>query len=91
MRYRAGNTILELASQFGISRTTVMAHLDRGAVGRRDATKEWDADTLRRATRLYTGGHSFASVAHDFGIDPTTVAKRLRHAGVPIRSRRGWR
>jgi hypothetical protein len=87
--YRAGATIMELAGRFSISRTTVMAHLNRRNVKRRAATKEWDADALSRAARSYAGGSSLAYIGAEFGIDPQTVANRLRNAGIPIRPRRG--
>ena len=88
--YRAGATIKELAEQFDIARTTVMAHLDRRNVQRRATAKEWDDDALSGAARSYANGYSLAHIADQFGVDPKTVANRFRRAGVPIRPRRGW-
>jgi DNA-binding CsgD family transcriptional regulator len=88
-RYRAGDTINELAHRFGINRTTVIAHLDRRGVQRRALLKQWDHKTLNRAARSYADGSSLATIAEQFGIDPSTVANRFRRAGVPIRPRRG--
>lgn len=84
-RYRAGETIMQLAGRFGISRTTVMAHLDRRGVERRAIAKLWDDAALTVAARSYDRGYSLAHVAAEFGLDPSTVANRLRRAGVSIR------
>jgi lambda repressor-like predicted transcriptional regulator len=89
-RYRAGDTINELADRFGINRTTVIAHLDRRGVQRRALSKQWDHKTLTYAVRSYADGSSLAAIAEQFGLDPSTVANRFRRAGVPIRPRRGW-
>jgi DNA-binding CsgD family transcriptional regulator len=88
--YHVGDTIMQLARRFGISRTTVMAHLDRRSVRRRATAKEWNDDALSRAAASYADGRSLACIADEFGLDPSTVANCLRKAGVPIRPRRGW-
>ncbi len=82
---------MDLAGRFAISRTTVMAHLDRRNVQRRVAVREWDDDALSRAARSYADGSSLAHIGDQFGIDPQTVANRLRRAGVAIRPRPGWK
>jgi AraC-like DNA-binding protein len=89
-RYRAGDTINELAHRFAINRTTVIAHLDRRGVERRATSKQWNHKTLTSAARSYADGSSLADVAAQFGLDPSTVANRFRRAGIPIRPRRGW-
>ena len=89
--YGAGDTIMQLADRFGISRSTVMAHLDRRDVQRRATAKHWDYDALAAAARSYAGGDSLARIADQYGLDPQTVANRLRKAGVAIRPRRGTR
>ena len=88
--YRAGATIEELAGRFSISRTTVIAHLDRRSVQRRATAKQWDHETLASAARTYQNGSSLADIAEQHDLDPQTVANRLRRAGVTIRPRRGW-
>ena len=87
--YRAGQTIMQLAGRFAISRTTVIAHLNRRNVERRVIARQWDASTLKAAARRYTQGGSLAQLGAEFGVDAKTIAKRLRAAGVPIRPRRG--
>jgi Transposase len=88
--YQAGATITQLVELFRISRTTVMAHLDRRGVQRRAVAKQWDHKKLASAARSYAAGSSLATIAAQFGLDPSTVANRFRRAGVPIRPRRGW-
>ena len=87
--YRAGDAIADLAAQFAINRTTVMAHLNRRNVQRRAATKEWNDDAIAAAANAYVDGYSLADIADRHGLDPQTVANRLRRAGIPIRPRRG--
>jgi hypothetical protein len=86
--YQAGATITQLVERFRISRTTVMAHLDRRGVQRRAVEKQWDQKRLASAARRYADGSSLATIAAQFGLDPSTVANRFRRAGVPIRPRR---
>jgi DNA-directed RNA polymerase specialized sigma24 family protein len=38
----------------------------------------------------YNSGESIATIGHDLGVSPTTVRRRLLHAGVALRSRPGW-
>ena len=77
--YRAGATIIQLAMEFGIHRTTVAGHLDRHGVPRHSELTVWDDDILREAAELYATGLSLAD-----------VAERFRRAGVTVRPRRGW-
>jgi AraC-like DNA-binding protein len=88
--YQAGATITQLVERFRISRTTVMAQLDRRGVQRRAVAKQWDHKQLASAARSYADGSSLATIAAQFGLDPSTVANRFRQAGIPIRPRRGW-
>ena len=89
--YHAGATIMQLAERLSISRTTVMAHLDRRRVQRRNVAKQWDDDALAAAADTYTEGASLAAIAKTHDLDPQTVANRLRRAGITIRPRRGWK
>jgi predicted DNA binding protein len=82
---------MQLAERFHISRTTVMAHLDRHHVQRRSVAKHWDDDALAAAADAYTEGASLAAIAKPHDLDPQTVANRLRRAGIKIRPRRGWK
>jgi|1185.fasta_scaffold301550_1 transposase len=84
--YEQGATIDELATRFGVHRTTVMAHLERQGAPRRCGTV---TKNLNEATRLYEQGWSLARVGDHFGVDGETVRRALRAAGVTLRPRRG--
>jgi DNA-directed RNA polymerase specialized sigma24 family protein len=88
--YQAGATIAQVVERFRISRTTVMAHLDRRGIQRRAVAKRWDHKKLASTARSYADGSSLATIAAQLGLDPSTVANRFRRAAVPIRPRRGW-
>ena len=85
-RYRAGTRIIDLATEFGIARNTVMKHVERaGAPRRRNLVR----DHLDEARRLYDQGWSLAKVAEHFGVDPGTVGYTFRKAGIPRRDTHG--
>lgn len=88
--YLAGDTVNDLAQQFRVHRTTVMAHLTRRNIERPTMSANWDQDTLAAAARLYASGASLTNVGASFGVHASTVANRFHHAGVQIRPRRGW-
>lgn len=87
--YKAGDGLEELAERFGVHRTTVRAHLERGKIERRTASTAWDHAALTAAAH-YASGESLAAVAVRFGVDPSRVANRFRRAGIAIGPRRGW-
>ena len=87
--FDAGTTILDLAAQFGINRSTVLSHLRRRQVARRTDTRRWTLEELDEAINLYESGESVASVGKRFGLNPSTVSKRLHRAGVKLRPRPG--
>jgi hypothetical protein len=78
----------DLAAAYGIHRWTVMRHLDRLKVERRQLGLR--PEDLEEAARLYTAGWSLARVGDNFEVTASTVAKRLRQHGVTIRPKRGW-
>jgi DNA-directed RNA polymerase specialized sigma24 family protein len=83
--YRLGQSMKELASTFGIHRTTVTAHLHERGVAVRGLGQVDTAD----AARLYQQGWSSRRLGEKFGISANTVLRSLRQAGVPIRPPRG--
>ena len=89
--YQDGATIIQLAADFGVHRTTVGEHLDRHGVPRHSKQVAWDESKLKDAAELYATGLSLADVAKRYEIDAQTVANRFRRAGIPVRPRRGWR
>ncbi len=80
--YLAGDAVNDLAQQFGVHRTTVMAHLARREAKRPTTSAKWDDDTLAAAARLYADGASLNDVGARFGVHASTVANRFHHAGV---------
>jgi hypothetical protein len=72
--YSTGTKINDLATEFGIARTTVMKHVERaGAPRRRNVVSE----RLDEARRLYDQGWSLAKVAEHFGVDPGTAFRKV--------------
>jgi hypothetical protein len=84
--HATGVMINDLAVLFGISRTTVMSHLDRSGVERRAGVIERH---LTEAAELYSTGWSLANVGRHFNVDAGTVWRAFRRAGVPTRPRSG--
>jgi lambda repressor-like predicted transcriptional regulator len=80
----------DLVAQFGIHRTTVLAHLQRRGIGRRAQQRKLPDAQVEEASRLDQAGMSLAELGQRFDVNPATVNKELRRAGVPIRPRRGW-
>jgi DNA-directed RNA polymerase specialized sigma24 family protein len=86
-RYMAGATVKELASRFGIHRTTVRSHLDRlGSPPRPRGLRE---PQVQDAVDLYVSGLSLAKIGDQLGCDAETARQALLRAGVTIRPRRG--
>jgi lambda repressor-like predicted transcriptional regulator len=83
--YRSGKTIKDLASAFGVHRTTVAAHLEAQGITRR-GPGQVDAAI---AAHLYKEGWSSRRLGEKFGVSPNTVLRSLRQAGVSIRPPRG--
>lgn len=69
--YRQGGGIDDLARQFEVHRTTVMAHLDRSGVERR--RRGLAREQVDEAAKLYGDGWSLARVGRHFGVNGETV------------------
>ena len=80
--YEAGATILELADRVQISRTTLMAHLQRSGVETRYNRLDGRLD---EAARLYGQGWSLTRVAAHFDVSAGTVLNAFNRAGVATR------
>jgi transposase len=83
--HRSGEKIKELASIFGVHRTTAAAHLDAQGITRR-GLGQVDA---AKAARLYETGWSSRRLGETFGVSANTVLRSLRQAGVSITPPRG--
>ena len=88
--YDEGSSVGQLVARFNVNRTTVLTHLDRNSVPRRQTGPKLSAEDVARAAGLYRDGLSLAAIGHRFGVTASTVGKALRRANVQIRPRRGW-
>ncbi len=84
--YLAGKEINDLATQFEISRTTVMKHVERAGAPRRRGVI---VEHLDEARKLYERGWSLARIGKYFGVDPNTVWYTFRKLGIPRRDSHG--
>jgi hypothetical protein len=80
--YEEGNSLAQLVARFNVNRTTVLAHLDRNSVPRRQTGPKLSAG-------LYRDGLSLAAIGQRFRVNASTVGKALRRAEVQLRPRRG--
>jgi transposase-like protein len=88
--YRLGATIKDLAVEHGIHRVTVMEHLRRNEIPTRSDSMRWSTEQLIEVTELYHHGNSIRVLGERYGLDPSTVARRLKRSGVQLRPRRGF-
>jgi hypothetical protein len=77
----------ELASEFGIHRTTVSTHLTEHGVPVRGGGL--NQEQAAEAVRLYEAGWSSGRLGEKFDVSADTVLTVLRRAGASIRPRRG--
>ena len=83
--YRDGASVLGLARQYGVHRTTVMAVLDRERVARRSQGRVLSLEEIERASQLYRGGLNLRAVGAELGVDYRVVRRGLVAAGVKLR------
>jgi hypothetical protein len=88
--YLAGLPIDSLAAQLGVNRTTIIDHLDRRDIKRRQTVRKMTDRSVRQTAKLYGSGEPLKVAAARFDVDARTLAREFRRAGVPIRPRRGW-
>ena len=80
--FKSGVTVKELAKHFSINRTTVMDHLRRRKVPRQG---EWSTSAIKKAAARYKVGETLDEIAATMNVDPRTVGRQLKLAGVVIR------
>ena len=83
-RYLGGSPIKDLATEFGVHRTTIATLLRRQRVELRQVGL--NERQIEEACRLYRDGCSLAKLAGRFGVDNMTVRRYLTLAGVVMRS-----
>jgi DNA-directed RNA polymerase specialized sigma24 family protein len=85
--YRTGRTMKELATEFGVSRQTVAAHLRRAkAPVRRRSLSQKQATEI---VSLYEAGWTSRELADRYGVSTDTVLRTLHRHGVKIGPRHG--
>jgi predicted DNA-binding protein YlxM (UPF0122 family) len=86
--YRQGDTAVELAARFGISRQAVYGHLARADAPRRPYRK-LQRHLLDIAITMYEAGGSLRDVAEAVNVSRSALKAAFQTAGVSIRSRGG--
>jgi hypothetical protein len=82
--YRRGVSVDALAASFRVNRTTVLGHVRRHGVPKRDR-RALQGDEVDRAAQLYAGGQSADWVAAQLGVAASTVRRALKDAGMTLR------
>jgi hypothetical protein len=82
--YREGVPVEELAALFRVNRTTVLGHVRRHGVPKRDR-RALQGDEVDQAAQLYAGGQSADWVAAQLGVAASTVRHALKGAGIALR------
>jgi len=83
--YLSGTSVLALASEYGLHRTTVIATAKR--LGLTRSNKALQDDEIASAAELYLTGENLAMVARRFDVGTETMRTALVLHGVAIRSR----
>ncbi len=82
--YRQGVPVEELAAAFQVHRTTVIGHVRRHGVPKRER-RALRGEDVGRAIQLYAEGRSADWVAAQFGVAASTVRRALKEAGIALR------
>ncbi len=82
--YRRGVPVEELAASFQVNRTTVLGHVRRHGVPKRDR-RALRQDGIERAVTLYAEGRSAEWIAEELDVAASTVRRALKEAGVTMR------
>jgi hypothetical protein len=88
--YVAGSSIDALAARLGVNRTTIISHLDRRGVERRNVVRKMTDRSVGQAGKCYEAGESLKVVAVWFGVDSKNACPRVPTRRPPDPSRRGW-
>jgi transposase-like protein len=84
--YLAGATMGQLAEHYRLDHVTVLRHLERQGVPRRQP-RRLQPDEVNETVRLYAERMSVRSVAEKLATGQTTVRRTLRKAGVEMQPR----
>ena len=86
-RYNEGETVYELANEFGIRRATVSERLKKAGVSMR--CQSLGSELINSMAGLYESGLSLAEVGARTGASPGTVRRHLLINGVQMRDSHG--
>ena len=86
-QYRVGVPVAELAANYRVNRTTVLAHARRAGLSRNGL--KLPADRLDQAAAMYEAGNSLRVIGRTMGVAENTVRSALIARGVGIRPRLG--
>jgi DNA-binding NarL/FixJ family response regulator len=86
-RYSAGVSSRDLAADYGINKTSVVALLRRRDIPIRNA--RITPEDTEEAKRLYAGGQSVATIGRKLNYSPKTIWNTLVKAGVKMRDTHG--
>jgi DNA-directed RNA polymerase specialized sigma24 family protein len=87
-QYGAGAEVRDLATRFDVNRDTVFSILKRRQVVRH--ARGVPPQRVEEVVKAYEAGSSLATIGAQLSVDPGTVARTLRSAGVELRPRKGW-
>ena len=82
--YLMGIPVEDLAVSFRINRTTVLGHVRRHGIPKRDR-RALQGDDIERAAKLYAEGRSAEWVAGELQVAASTVRRALKDAGIVLR------
>jgi DNA-binding CsgD family transcriptional regulator len=83
--YNAGTSIKDLAVQFEINRSTVLAHLADRVIRRRHPAL--NPEQKAEVCRLYEEGLSSTEVGLIYDVSPDTILRAAREMGIKVRNR----
>lgn len=89
-QYLDGQSVRQLTEAWGIHRTTVLDHLQRHDVPRRVSKRKMTDAMVREAAKHYNAGRSLATLGQRYSVDPQTVSRELKKAGIQIRPPGRW-
>lgn len=79
--YVAGASVEDLITAYGVSRTTVYAHLDRNGTARPTRDGKLSTLQIRQAAESRQAGLPLTSIALALGVGEETVRRALRRFG----------
>lgn len=86
-RYQTGDTIRQLATEFGCGRSTLSRRF--AAIGVTTRGRPASEEKVDEMVRLYESGQSLAKIGEQVGLTAKSVLKYLRQRGVATRDSHG--